>query len=237
MNALKNFQDNIKELMRENNESQEQFAFHISAGKSTVSGWLKQDATPSLDFLVNIADEYNISLDWLLGLSNCKEISNDVKKQKKNEPKTYKELIEQIEEMYDADIVEAHYHPEIDYIGFNNGEDSAPITMNDMYTSDMDRADIQWRRPDVLNLRDTFLSCIIIQLYYFKKEFSPDIYQNLKDTILEKYGQEELLNVDIAKENNDTINKILTKHNSYAKINLEELWNDLKQYKEKNTTP
>ena len=88
-----------------------------------------------------------------------------------------------------------------------------------------------------MNLRDTFLSCIIIQLYYFKKEFSPDIYQNLKDTILEKYGQEELLNVDIAKENNDTINKILTKHNSYAKVNLEELWNDLKQYKEKNTTP
>lgn len=52
------------------NMNQRQFAEALGIQPSTLSGYEKGNIVPSTDVLLKIASTYNISLDWLFGLSN-----------------------------------------------------------------------------------------------------------------------------------------------------------------------
>lgn len=47
--------------------TQKELAARINVGGSTISGYEKGDKTPSIPVLIQIADVYDVSLDYLLG--------------------------------------------------------------------------------------------------------------------------------------------------------------------------
>ena len=61
-----NFIANIKYLLNKNNLSQSAFAKEIDKNVSHVNGLLNGKGNPTLDFVINCAKYFNISIDDLL---------------------------------------------------------------------------------------------------------------------------------------------------------------------------
>ena len=57
----------IKEFMKENNFNISKFAEAVAVPKRTVSGWLTNNRLPRIDYLYQIAECMNCSIDYLVG--------------------------------------------------------------------------------------------------------------------------------------------------------------------------
>lgn len=57
----------IKEFMKEKNFNISQFAEFVEVPKRTVSGWLTNKRLPRIDYLHQIADCMDCSIDYLVG--------------------------------------------------------------------------------------------------------------------------------------------------------------------------
>lgn len=66
----------IKELRISLGMTQASFAESIGTSQNALSGYETKDRIPSYEILVSIATKYNVSLDWLCGLSDNKSIDN-----------------------------------------------------------------------------------------------------------------------------------------------------------------
>ena len=108
MNDEYSFSSRIKELRESLKLSQAQFAKSVGTTQTTLSSYENTNKTPSLDILKSIATIYNVSLDWLCGLSDKKDLSCI--------PKTYTDIINLLISLKNA--------PEID-IRFNTEEHSS----------------------------------------------------------------------------------------------------------------
>ena len=62
--------DIIKELRKSFNISQVQLAKELGVTKQCVSNWENDNILPSLDMLLKIAKYFNVTTDYLLGVSN-----------------------------------------------------------------------------------------------------------------------------------------------------------------------
>lgn len=60
----------IKELRTSLGLTQSAFAESIGTSQNALSGYENKDRIPSYDILISIATKYNVSLDWLCGLSD-----------------------------------------------------------------------------------------------------------------------------------------------------------------------
>lgn len=60
----------IKELRTSLKLTQSQFAESLNISTVSISSYETGAKTPSLDMVINIATKYNVSIDWLCGLSN-----------------------------------------------------------------------------------------------------------------------------------------------------------------------
>lgn len=60
----------IKEIRTGNGLSQTQFGERLSVSQDTVSLWEKGKSTPTTEFVVLIAREFQVSADYILGLSD-----------------------------------------------------------------------------------------------------------------------------------------------------------------------
>ena len=56
------------------NDTQAMIAEKVCATQSSISKWLSGDGAPGIDSLCEISKAYKVSVDWLLGLSDQKEI-------------------------------------------------------------------------------------------------------------------------------------------------------------------
>lgn len=63
----------LKELREEQRLSQAGLALKLNVSQSTISAYEVGERTPDLETLVAIANFFNISLDYLAGLSNLKQ--------------------------------------------------------------------------------------------------------------------------------------------------------------------
>ena len=63
-------------LLDENNMTQTQLAKKIGTSNVTICRYLTGERVPRLDVVTKIADVFNVSLDYLLGLSNDENIQN-----------------------------------------------------------------------------------------------------------------------------------------------------------------
>ncbi|MBQ8658146.1 MAG: helix-turn-helix transcriptional regulator [Clostridia bacterium] len=59
--------ENLKLLMKENSLTQEQLSKRIGISQSAISAWLAGKKEPKIISLWKLADEFNITIDELLG--------------------------------------------------------------------------------------------------------------------------------------------------------------------------
>lgn len=60
----------IKELRTSKNLTQEDIAKMVKVSKATISNYEKGKVSPPIELLVNLAEKYDVSIDWLCGLSD-----------------------------------------------------------------------------------------------------------------------------------------------------------------------
>lgn len=58
----------IKEIRTENGLSQQKFGEALFASQDTVSLWEKGKSVPTTEFLIEIATQFHVSVDYILGL-------------------------------------------------------------------------------------------------------------------------------------------------------------------------
>ena len=68
------FCDNIKKIRDNNGLTQAQFASKLGLSTPTVAAWENGSKKPSFDVLIQIAKIFNVSLDWLCGISKLDNI-------------------------------------------------------------------------------------------------------------------------------------------------------------------
>lgn len=72
--------DRIKLLRVENNLTQEDFGELFGIVKSTVSLYESGKSTPADEIKTKISERFNVSMDWLLGLTNERKSVDQLKK-------------------------------------------------------------------------------------------------------------------------------------------------------------
>ena len=63
------FKEILREFLTENELTQTEFAKKINVKQSQVSEWLKGKCKPGYDILKSIALSFNVSADYLLGIT------------------------------------------------------------------------------------------------------------------------------------------------------------------------
>ena len=65
----------IKELRKEFGLSQVDLAARMEVTKQTISNWENENIQPSVDMLVGLANVFNVTTDYLLGLDDVPRLS------------------------------------------------------------------------------------------------------------------------------------------------------------------
>ena len=73
---IEKFSYRLTVLLDENNMTQTQLAQKIGTSNVTICRYLTGERTPRIDVLTKIAYVFNVSLDYLLGLSDDKKVEN-----------------------------------------------------------------------------------------------------------------------------------------------------------------
>ena len=73
---MTNFQERLTELLQDNNLTKQQFAKNINKRLSTINEYFLNNYFPQIDLAITIANYFNVSLDYLFGLSDKKENLN-----------------------------------------------------------------------------------------------------------------------------------------------------------------
>lgn len=69
--------EKIKELRKAFNISQVELASHIGVTKQCISNWENDNIMPSIEMLIKLSKFFNVSTDYLLGLTNESLINVD----------------------------------------------------------------------------------------------------------------------------------------------------------------
>ena len=116
----------IKELRLSLKLTQSTFAESIGTSQNALSGYENNDRTPSYDVLLAIAQKYNVSLDWLCGLSDKKPSTSIIS--------TYSDIIRLLTAIADNSIlnIEIAYDIPTEYEGcYENAPELAAIRFDD----------------------------------------------------------------------------------------------------------
>jgi len=77
-NMEKSYQNNIKKLRTELHLTQKQLADEINVSRDCIVQWENNsDRLPALDKLILLADKYNVTIDYLIGRSDCTSVENE----------------------------------------------------------------------------------------------------------------------------------------------------------------
>lgn len=66
--------ENIKKLRRQRNMTQTQLAKRLGVALSTVASYENQDRMPSIPMLVKLSYEFNVTIEYLLGVNKNKTL-------------------------------------------------------------------------------------------------------------------------------------------------------------------
>lgn len=272
-----------------------EFENEVKVSQKVVSSWSveKKDgkpkegkvSMPKLGRILMIAEYFNVSIDWLVGLSANREPSPV--------PITYKEWIIAIENCLGYGAVKPFYRPELgrspDYDedtqkSMEAMEDAIEKRMSGGFRSDLPptreipleddfrdyqpgytytppsgsiydvSGDMDGVYPDILEIKDTFLRCLVACLHYYKENESGGYYEIFRESVIKQYGNKKVLNLDVyelrvpahLKETseykkllngyNTVSESVFAKYKSIREINTKELgkiWKRLESWKEK----
>lgn len=71
---IKEFSENLKNLRTKKGLTQTQLADRLWLNKSIISAYENEQRMPSLDVLVKLSYEFNVSIEYLLGIEKNKTI-------------------------------------------------------------------------------------------------------------------------------------------------------------------
>jgi len=74
------FSKRLKELRKENRISQKKLAVVLNVSPATISRYEQETISPTEENIVKTAMYFNVSADYLLGLSACPKVHSDVLK-------------------------------------------------------------------------------------------------------------------------------------------------------------
>lgn len=118
--------ERIKEL--KGNDSQEVFAQKIHTTQSNISKLFKGTTLPSASTLIELANTYHVSVDWLLGLSDEKEAVSQVQSHNLTaQTITYADAMAVLEVLYQKGSIDVGY----DNNGYNSEPDPSTIYVRD----------------------------------------------------------------------------------------------------------
>lgn len=66
--------ENIKKLRMQKHLTQTQLAYRLGVGTSIISAYENQDRLPSISMLIKLSYEFNVTIEYLLGLNKNKTI-------------------------------------------------------------------------------------------------------------------------------------------------------------------
>ena len=116
----------ICELMGD--DTQEEFADKIGFAQPTISGMFSRDKTPSSSILLAVAKKYNVSADWLLGLSERKELDGSGQVHDITSSNlTYADAMSVLELLYKKGCLEVGFEPS----GYNPDPDPGIVWVKD----------------------------------------------------------------------------------------------------------
>ncbi len=72
------FAQRLKELRKERNMTQIEFAKEFNISSGTIAMWETGKRTPDNEMMIKIANYFNVSLDYLMGNSNTANTENDL---------------------------------------------------------------------------------------------------------------------------------------------------------------
>lgn len=71
-----NFGTRLENLLEERNISQKQLASDLHIAASTLNGYLHRNREPDFSTLIELADYFEVSTDYLLGVTNLRSFSS-----------------------------------------------------------------------------------------------------------------------------------------------------------------
>ena len=66
------FSNRLENLLEERNLTQKFLSKELNIAASTLNGYLRQNREPDFDTLINLAKYFNVSIDYLLGVTNIR---------------------------------------------------------------------------------------------------------------------------------------------------------------------
>lgn len=86
------FGERLKHLRSKNNLNQDELASKINKKKDSISKYEHNKAFPEMPILIKIADYFKVSIDYLLGRSDIRQIKEEITNDELNLINIYKEL-------------------------------------------------------------------------------------------------------------------------------------------------
>ena len=71
---VKSIAEKLIVLRKNKNLTQKQLAFKLNVSSQLISKWERGQATPSIEYIVDICNFFNVSLDEFVGKKQIKEI-------------------------------------------------------------------------------------------------------------------------------------------------------------------
>ena len=143
--------DLSKERLNEifGNESQIVTANRLHTSQGNVSKWKKGEAKPTTEFLLDISAVYDVSIDWILGLSNNKRTTDiDI------ESLTYEQVIKVLDRLLEY---ESFILPNLNKVGTNQQYEASTEDDSD----DEDTFEPELYDSDFLKCNDRLLSFLL----------------------------------------------------------------------------
>ena len=158
-----------------NGETQETTAKKLHMEQGNVSKWLTGAQTPTTDTLFEISKAYKVSVDWLLGLSDCPQIDGLV-----IEKLTYDQLARLIDNLIQRNILEV---PDISKLGKNEEQGVPPKEYDELETDELSVHEPVYD-SDYLKVNDRLVSHLMRRRWSYIKT-DPDlieVWSNKLDT-------------------------------------------------------
>jgi transcriptional regulator with XRE-family HTH domain len=92
------FNERLKQLRTENNYTQQELADLTGLSKPTISRFEGNKKTPSRESVTKIAKVFNVTTDYLLGLSEYRELDQEESSEVRKEMNILTEKIEKLSE-------------------------------------------------------------------------------------------------------------------------------------------
>lgn len=111
-----NFSERLKKLREDHNYTQQQLADALHVSKNSISHYELKVSMPSIDVMIEIADLFDVTLDYLLGRTNV-NLSNKLLVKPIDKNTTVEQAIESILKLdreHRADLIKLLRYIELD---------------------------------------------------------------------------------------------------------------------------